>query len=143
MAWGYDFKSDEKIIDFYPQEVITSLTPPQGSALIAIESESYDNALDENKWEHCLKISFSDTEDADDQGAFRKSHAIKIIKFVRSLPEETTFVAVSWLMGKSRSAAVVKFLAKYIFDGCYNQKFDKEYKIANQLVYKVLENVRK
>jgi predicted protein tyrosine phosphatase len=143
MAWGFEFKSDEKMVDFFPEDEISLLKPPQGAVLIAIDNEYYTEPIESNRWGACLNLSFPDTEDKYQEGAFNESDAANIIKFMLSLTPAPSFIAVSCLMGRSRSAAVVKFITKYVYPECYNVKFDREYRAYNKLVFKTLEKMWK
>src|ERR1017187_6275111 len=136
MAWRFEFKSDERMVDFFPEDEITLLKPPAGAALIAIDTEYYTEPIESKRWSGCLNLFFPDTEDKHQEGAFNESDAVNVIKFILSLTPTPSYIAVSCLMGRSRSAAVVKFITKYIYPECYNAKFDREYRAYNKLVFK-------
>jgi hypothetical protein len=109
-------------------------------ALISLNDPELKPEIDYARWKYCLRLRFNDVRTAEEGVVFSSKMAISVFEFANTLPKEVTFLVVHCFQGISRSAAVVKFLSKFIFPECYNSLFDVDYLYYNKLVYNRLCN---
>lgn len=135
MTHKYTFRSKNLEMIFISLDDAIQIVPTKNMALISLNDPELKPEVDYSLWKHCLRLRFNDVSHAEDGVVFSSNMATSVFEFVAELPKEVSLLVIHCFQGISRSAAVVKFLSRYIFPQCFNQRFDTEYDHFNKLVY--------
>ena len=143
MASGFVFKGNTMEIDFMSKGEASKIMPDKNMALISItDIEDKDIHIPFHKWENVTKLNFHDIDEKQEgMTLFNVQMARQIIKFVLGLPDNVNRIVVHCYAGISRSAAIVRFLQKFVYEGCFNPQFWISYNMYNRKVFSALSQV--
>lgn len=143
MASGFVFKGRAMEMDFVSKGEAAKIIPDKDMALISVtDIEDKDVHIPFHKWANVTRLNFHDIDEKHEgMTLFNTTMARQIIKFVLGLPDNVNRIAVHCYAGISRSAAIVRFLQKFIYEECFNPQFWISYNMYNRKVFSVLLQV--
>lgn len=122
-------------VTFVPKWVAENMIPDAQVGIISIVDVGGEVYLREG-WGSVLKMQFDDIERRwQNYYPMTAKQSEEIVDWLELHEDKLTGVVVHCEQGVSRSAGVAKFIAER-----YNLYFDKDYKLYNRLVYRLLAN---
>ena len=101
-------------IEFMSRSDIMHKKPESDAVVISIASSNMEDARIQGGFKDILFIKFDNNEHlSNHEIRFSRTHADKILNFVRQNENEAQTIYVNCVMGESRSAAVAQALADY------------------------------
>ena len=134
----YTFKSPRLELVYMSFIEAEKITPKSSWALISVCDPAVEPSIRYEQWSYCLRLAFEDVSSPEDGLMFSEAMAGRLIEFALNLPVSVDRLFVHCTVGVSRSPAVVRFLARYVYPECLNEDFNRDYLAYNRTVYKIL-----